>query len=326
MCKIMVITNIKDSTRDKALDFIKEMAPKLSVNNNDGLGYAALDDSGNLFAERWFKNSNAFKKPVSSPFKNLVSFDNIEYNSEGNVNLDKVTAMTLHTRMATCEKSLKNTHPFIKDGTSVIHNGVIRNPEVYKPMMSTCDSESLLNGYLSFDLANNPKSLETMVNPLQGYWAVAAFSKVQDSYVLDIFKHNANLYAVFVDDLETWVFSTNSNDITMVCDKLGFTYSSAGSVENNSHIRLNPISGEVILLDTYIKNDVVVQPRNSWTDYDYDTSYYTKKYSKEISKGYSTDACLTYSEHTKHKEVTKPKVTVLTGKEFTEQVMGIKTK
>ena len=27
MCKIMVITNIKDSTRDKALDFIKEMAP-----------------------------------------------------------------------------------------------------------------------------------------------------------------------------------------------------------------------------------------------------------------------------------------------------------
>ena len=104
MCKIMVITNIKDSTRDKALDFIKEMAPKLSVNNNDGLGYAALDDSGNLFAERWFKNSNAFKKPVSSPFKNLVSFDNIEYNSEGNVNLDKVTAMTLHTRMATCEK------------------------------------------------------------------------------------------------------------------------------------------------------------------------------------------------------------------------------
>ena len=142
----MVITNIKDSTRDKALDFIKEMAPKLSVNNNDGLGYAALDDSGNLFAERWFKNSNAFKKPVSSPFKNLVSFDNIEYNSEGNVNLDKVTAMTLHTRMATCEKNLKNTHPFIKDGTSVIHNGVIRNPEVYKPMMSTCDSESLLNG------------------------------------------------------------------------------------------------------------------------------------------------------------------------------------
>jgi len=296
------------------------MAPKMSVYNNDGLGYAAIDEAGNLFAERWFKNSMAFKKPIDSPFKSAVSFSPIEYNSEGHVNLDKVTAMTLHTRMATCEKSLKNTHPFIKGETSVIHNGVIRNPEVYKPMMSTCDSESLLNGYLSFNIANNPNELETMVKPLDGYWAVAAFSKVNGEYILDIFKHSANLHCVFVNELDTWVFSTNDNDITSVCDKLGFTYSEVGTVENNTMIRLNPMTGEVIHTSKYTKDDYVKAPKySSRKDY-YDDNYYLFKYKDKGSN------CLTYSEYAKQKEIVKPKVTVLSSKEFSEQVMGIKTK
>lgn len=322
MCKIMVITNIKDSTRKNAMAFIKEMAPKMSVYNNDGLGYAAIDEAGNLFAERWFKNNMAFKKPVDSPFGNTVSFSPVEYNSEGMVNLDKVTAMTLHTRMATCEKSLRNTHPFIKDGTSLIHNGVIRNPETYRPVMSTCDSESLLNGYLSFDLANNPKSLETMVKPLQGYWAVAAFSKVNGEYILDIFKHSANLACVFVNELDAWVFSTNENDITSVCDKLGFRYSEAGTVEDNIHIRLNPMTGEVLLTDVYSKSQYVkpsTKDYSSYADY-FEKNSYSFKYKDKPAN------CLTYSEHAKQKETVKPKVTVLSSKEFSEQVMGIKTK
>jgi hypothetical protein len=322
MCKVMIMTNITDKTRDKAIKFIKEMGEKISVGNNDGLGYAAIDENDNLFAERWFKNSNAFKKPIDSPFLNAVSFKPIEYSSHGMVNLNEIAAITLHTRMATCEKSLKNIHPFIKDDVALIHNGVIRNPEVYKPTISTCDSESLLNGYLEHKVMDNPSLVESMVDPLTGYWASAVFAKVNGKYILDIFKHSANLSAVYVYDLETWVFSTNHHDIETVCSKLGFKHSEAGDVGKNVLIRLNPMTGEVITTLEYKKEDAprVTQPSKSYTDYN---SYYNSRYSTDYGYGgrsSNESNCLTYSELQKQKEA-PAKVTVLDGKTFAEFVM-----
>lgn len=323
MCKVMIITNITDETRSKALTFIKEMGEKISVGNNDGLGYAAIDSNDNLFAERWFKNSNAFKKPIDSPFLSAVSFKPIEYNSHGFVNLNEVVAMTLHTRMATCEKSLRNTHPFIKDDISLIHNGVIRNPEVYKPTISTCDSESLLNGYIQHDMSENPGNIEAMVAPLEGYWVGAAFAKQDGKYILDIFKHSASLHAVFVYDLNTWVLSTNAHDIEAVCSKLGFKCSESGEVNNNVLIRLDPSTGQVIGTLDYTKVDVVHKPsKQSYYDYrSYNDYYdYNSHYKSSKTTNQTTSNCLTYSELQKQKEA-PAKVTVLDGKTFAEYVM-----
>lgn len=321
MCKVMIITNITDSTRSKALAFIKEMGEKISVGNSDGLGYAAIDSNDNLFAERWFKNSNAFKKPIDSPFHSAVSFKPFEYSSHGIVNLDEVVAMTLHTRMATCEKSLKNTHPFIKDDISLIHNGVIRNPEVYKPTISTCDSEALLNGYIEHDMSENPGNVEAMVKPLEGYWVGAAFARQDGKYILDIFKHSASLHAVFVYDLNTWVLSTNAYDIETVCNKLGFKYSETGEVGNNVLMRLDPSTGEVIGTLDYEKSSVTHKPSkhstNNYGNY-YDYYDYNKQY--RSSPPTSSSNCLTYSELQKQKEA-PAKVTVLDGKTFAEYVM-----
>jgi hypothetical protein len=280
MCKVMIMSGIKDSTRDKALLFIEEMGRKLSVHNDDGLGYAAIDEDDNLFAERWTENHMAFKKITPNPFGSAITVINGEYNSYGKVALDKVKAITLHTRMATCELGIDNTHPFIKDGTSLIHNGVIRNPEVYMPTISTCDSESLLNGYMLYNLAEDPVMLEEMVAPLEGYWAAAVFAKLSGRYVLDIFKHSASLSVIFVEDLDTWVFSTQAADIKEVCTRLGFKYNTVGDVGDNVAMRLDPQTGEVIFTWEYEKVQKTYKKNyNSW-EYGPDSS-----------------SCLTYSEY-----------------------------
>lgn len=248
MCKVLMITNIKHV--DKTVEFVKLMGEKMSAYNSDGLGYAALSSSNKLFGERWFKNDKAFKPrktTLSNPFGDAVSMkDSNPYSSFGDIDLQNVKSILLHTRMATCDKTLANVHPFVKEDTALIHNGVVRNPETYKPTISTCDSEALLNGYLEYDVGKNPEELQSMISPLAGYWAVGLYTKVDNTWILDIFKQGASLDVLYIHELEVWVFATNSYDVEEVCTKLGYKCSEKGEVHSNTHIRMNPLTGEVI--------------------------------------------------------------------------------
>lgn len=305
MCKILVMSGIKEPARKKAYKFIREMAVRMSQANNDGIGYAAIDEDDNLFAERWLKNSQGFRYLEDGNFGDAVEVPDVEYSSEGTINMNKLSSITLHTRLATCAKGLRNTHPFVKDGTSLIHNGMIRNPETYAPTISSCDSESLLNGYLQYDMGSNPDSIEEMVKPLDGYWAAAVYTKVDGKYVLDLFKFDANLHSVYIYDLKCWVFSTSSFDIEGACDKLGFDYSISRPVADKSYMRFNPHTGEVIFTGLYVKE-------KTYTSYQYSSK----------SKSSTNVSCVPYSEQNKAKE-DKVKITVLTSEEFSKQVMGI---
>jgi len=93
----MIIPHVNNETRDNAIKFTEAMAKVMSEDKShqDGLGYAAID-------------SHQFN-----------------YNKFGDVRLDDMSAITLHTRLATSGKGLLNCHPFIENDTSVIHNGMI---------------------------------------------------------------------------------------------------------------------------------------------------------------------------------------------------------
>jgi predicted glutamine amidotransferase len=105
-----------------------------------------------------------------------------EKNSFGEVKMDDVAAITLHTRMATSAKGMANTHPFVYENhdTSLIHNGVIRNEKDFKLQVSTCDSESILQAYLINETHHNPKMVGEMAKMLVGYYAAALFSRDAD--------------------------------------------------------------------------------------------------------------------------------------------------
>ena len=261
MCKVAIIPAIKKPSLTAT--FIKHLGARMSIGNNDGLGYAAINESGELFGERWFVNSDAFiNQKEEKPNAALMSWGKAlktlpavtsKYNKFGTGDLLDAKAITLHTRMATCEKNLNNVHPFVDEDTSVIHNGVIRNDHEFDLKLSTCDSESILISYLENGVNKDITSVQDMVDALQGYYACGVFSRDNEgNRILDVFKHNNNnLVISFINELETYVLTSSALDIKMVCDMMKLTYTEPIDIENNFITRLQPFTGEVIEQATF---------------------------------------------------------------------------
>lgn len=292
MCKILMIPGIKDSKRKETNAFIFEMGLLMSKHNTDGIGYAAIDKDGALFGERWFNNNHFTLKPNESDTSGIddkrTVADNIistwgkalkttgstsskiwssptskNYNRFGVGELDSdVSAITLHTRMATCDKTLGNVHPFVDNDTSVIHNGVISNSKQFDLKLSTCDSESILISYLSNNVGVELTKAQDMADKLYGYYACGVFARdATGARILDVFKgNNHSLSIAYIFELETYVLASSDIDIRAACDTLGFTHGGTKDIENNYITRINPFTGEIIAQETFTSQS------NYWTD------------------------------------------------------------
>lgn len=263
MCKVMMMAGINNSNRKLAWEFTKLMAIQMTPNNNDGLGYAAVTTEGELFGERWHNNSEAFTtRPVTDlPSKEetilakkydgflLPEQKPIRYNKFGSINEDATAAITLHTRLATSGKQFINTHPFVRGGTSLIHNGVIGNAKDLEMIQSTCDSEAILNLYVDNNVANNPAGIQRVADKLQGYYACGVITETKKyGYVLDIFKDSrARLSAAFIRDMGIMVFATSLDDILAVCEKMCMEVAYKYGVKEGSLVRLSILTGDPLL-------------------------------------------------------------------------------
>lgn len=264
MCKVLIIPSIKEAKKELTIKFIKAMATKISVGNSDGLGYAAVTNTGELFAERWFDNSKAFTYSTttevatnlydkfSSAVRNPRPTDKvntIEYSSfNSDWSLEDAVSITLHARFATCEKSLMNVHPFIKDDTSVIHNGIIRNYAAFNLEQSTCDSESILLGYLANGVSTNTGAIQSMVSEFIGYYVTGVYSRdAKGNRILDVFNgNNPNLHLIAIKELETYIMTTSDYDAESVCRDMGLTITETYQMMDDQFLRLNPFTGDVI--------------------------------------------------------------------------------
>lgn len=286
MCKVLMISGIKPENNANAIRFMKVMGTLMSTNNTDGLGYSATDKDGNLFGERWHKNADAFSvaKPVvnnserkkqllgklepASKKNNYYSHSTRgQYNNYGVVDLTKMVAVTLHTRFATSGKEFANTHPFYDPDadTSLIHNGVIRNDKDFDLKLSTCDSESILISYVNNKVAASPESIQTVSNELIGYYACGVLARdANGKRILDIFKGNgASLHCAWVENLETFVFSTSAFDIKEACEKLNFTYTDMLEINEGFLIRSDIVTGELQHIETFtVGNEYTYSPKS----------------------------------------------------------------
>lgn len=269
MCKVFMIAGVKSTTVDKAWKFAKAIAKPMSRANTDGIGYAAITAEGNVFGERWLKNDHMFKTKVSEADKKIVNMfdgaidgkvEDIDYNSFGTVEPDKLVAMTLHTRMATSAKGMNNVHPFVEGNTSLIHNGVIRNVDEFKLTRSTCDSEAILISYLEKEISKNPENIEAAAKMLRGYYACGVLTNSEEGPILDIFKSNARLHVTFVEELETFVVSTDDDDIKDTCKLLGYSHGQIFSILSGRFIRVDAVTGKE-------KKIVKFDPSTEWTSY-----------------------------------------------------------
>lgn len=271
MCKVMMISGIKPEHVDNTIKFVKAMKDPMSQANTDGLGYAAIDKDGNLFGERWLVNSEAFEKPKKKvvPTKDIKQVEDMleektyqygnysSYNSSassesnkfGEIDMKKMVAITMHTRFATSPRGMINTHPFVENGVSLIHNGVIRNVEDFELRQSTCDSEAILMQYNDNKINLEPGNFQTAVDKLRGYFACGVLAKGADGKpVLDIFKTaGARLHFAYVHDIDNWVITTDDSDISTACRKLGFTHDKVYVIKSEKLFRFDAITGDRLL-------------------------------------------------------------------------------
>lgn len=294
MCKIMVIPHINKDTRGNAVKFIEAMARVMSkdVSHQDGLGYAGIDSKGNLFAERWLQNSQAFSNRTSMT-NNVADYDGfirIDYNKYGDVNTSDITAITLHTRLATTAKGLTNCHPFIENDTSVIHNGVINNAFDFRIEQSTCDSESILTQYVDNNVGSDHELFGKVSTQLDGYYACGIFSRDADGRrILDIVKSSsAQLVGAYVDELQVMVFTSLESHLQEGLRLCGFTAKAVYSINPSSLVRIDPIANKVIgitsfaeyersylkLTDRQMKDNIANSFRRDWRYDDWEDEAY----------------------------------------------------
>lgn len=267
MCKVMIIPEIKKEKVELAIPFVQLMAHKLTKYNNDGIGYAAVDEDGNLFGERWLDNSDVFlyEKQIDESLVRIAKKlpmmfsepkrEQVIMNSFGKVkaSLSNIRAITLHTRMATTPKGIKNTHPFHydQDDTSLIHNGVISNFQAFNLRYSTCDSEAILSGYLEEKVNLDMKNIQALADRLRGYYACGVFSRnKKQERILDVFRGNgANLEIVYVHNIDAYVMTTDANDAIDVCKTLGYSYDTTYKFKDETMLRFNISKGTVDMVE-----------------------------------------------------------------------------
>lgn len=252
MCKVAGIAKINDKNRQDAWLFMIMLGELMSHGNKHGLGYAAFDKKGNIFGEKWLVNEHAFND-ISQYVKNLTAakMDKIYKFFGDEVKRDEAQAIILHTRFATCDYGIKNTHPFInnekKPEMAIIHNGVIHNHSTHEKKYSTCDSEVIVHLYDKYNVKNNFGHLDQVTNRLYGWYTVLTLSKTDEGrMVMDAFTDAPRLSSFYIPELDTRVFSTSANDILEVAKDLGFTCKDGRTMKANSAQRIDVLTGEVI--------------------------------------------------------------------------------
>lgn len=266
MCKVFIASGINSSNRNKSIELILAMSDIIGETMKDGIGYAAVNEMGDLFGERWHKSEEAFQERIESTLKNdalsiASSYQGaltpigepVKYNSFGPLDFDRITAITLHGRYATSSKDFKNTHPFVLNDTSLIHNGVIRNAHRFELKQSTCDSEAILNLYDKHKVKRFPSNIQSVSNQLEGYFACGVFTRTESGQrVLDIFKdETANLFAAFIKELGIMVFTTNIKDLNDACEITDLTIEHSFKVNAGHLMRIDPITGTVLHTETF---------------------------------------------------------------------------
>lgn len=307
MCKIAMMSGIKPKKINEAWMLAKALAPLMSKSDDDGYGYAAITKKGDVFVERWLDNDQAFRyKGDNKADKNLKETmgDAMEplddgYSSYGTVAKKEAVAIILHARMATCERGLKNVHPFIVDGKALIHNGVISNHhqvigkyDANNTRQSTCDSEAIAFSYSANDVINKAEGISQVSADLSGYYACAVLGvDEKNNPIMDVFKSaSANLYAVYVPQVECLVYSTSLDIIKQAIKNCGFSYNRPHKILTGKLIRHDAVTGSGKVVATFEERSMSYgssysygRGYNSWNGHGYDNYYDGRSEKKELA-------------------------------------------
>jgi glucosamine 6-phosphate synthetase-like amidotransferase/phosphosugar isomerase protein len=156
--------------------------------------------------QRWLEPPTVVRHKESKALQKYYTALKHQQNEAGNRS-EGLDAIAIHGRFATCARTLNNVHPFYKDGTALMHNGVIHNAEKFDLTLSTCDSEALLSQYVKHNVKKNPLNLTDALDGVGGYYAAIVFN---DNGNIDIWRdETATLFMAHVKNVGVVIATTS---------------------------------------------------------------------------------------------------------------------
>lgn len=192
MCKLFAVVEIEN--QKNAEIFTKKAIPEITATDNHGLGIMRLGERG-VHIQRWLEPPTVVRKNQSPMMRRYEKALKHQQNEAGQRS-QNLYAIAVHGRFATCARTMENVHPFYKDGTALMHNGIIHEPEQYTRTLSTCDSEALLSQYVENGVRTHAGKLSAALDGVGGYYGAIVFN---DGGTIDIFRDDyATLFLAHV--------------------------------------------------------------------------------------------------------------------------------
>ncbi len=211
MCKIFGLTNASILSPAKLNKLINTVSTAFSLTEKDGFGWAGwngVNISYEQYVSPYFFNgpyalSEAIK-PLNEKERNLMWLPSYRSVFPRDATDGKPVAirgpLIIHGRTSTNDVNLANTHPFVKDGYALVHNGVVDYTGPEHPRYSTCDSEFLIN---EFVYGEGPRGFNKHIT---GYYAVMAIDPIGRLHVVR--DNMAYLWGARVLGTTCWMFCT----------------------------------------------------------------------------------------------------------------------
>ena len=213
MCKLFTVIDIEN--QNLVEKFIKKAIPFVTKHDDDGLGLMRLGENG-VHIQKWVdipKDLSSTVK-INSPYLKALNIESFETGTRSR----RLDAIAIHGRKATCGINLANTHPFISNGSALMHNGIITNTIPADNKLSTCDSETLLWRYIENNVKEHPENIDKALADVMGYYGVILFN---DDGVVDIWRDDvASLVLAKVRGIGT-VIATEASLIYATARKVG---------------------------------------------------------------------------------------------------------
>lgn len=215
MCKIFIATNTSLLTDAQMLKLIKATSGELTKGNDDGFGYSVATKDG-FYGERFTDIENMHFAQFGEVNPNLGPVDEYVF-SEAASNSFGVKAphsggLTLHARTSTNQLGLINTHPFVGERYSLIHNGIIENKGPEVTCQSGNDSEILLRLF-------EQGGIELLSQSAEGYYALGILDAHTGNTIV-VRDSRASLYACWVAKLESYFFATTKEALKVALKSL----------------------------------------------------------------------------------------------------------
>lgn len=216
MCKLLSFTNTQKLTLDQ-IDQLTRITAFNMESERSGFGLT-LNTNAGLFAKRFLNPESArlFGSPI--PFARSRG-----QNEEGRLGTE-VYSVIFHGRTSTNTVSLQNTHPIVKHGLWLSHNGVVEDSGPKYTMKTSNDTEHMVE--------RMNEGIESIEKHITGYYATMHYR--EGSRSMFVLKDNiASLYVAEVPSLESYVIGTTEALIESVCAEMGLEIGEIEPVEDN---------------------------------------------------------------------------------------------